>query len=151
MARQAREACRNVHLDICYSSPLLRARETAEILLSGRSVPIITDERLMEMSFGEYEGMTHYFSDPHFPLAALFRRPEEYTASVGGAETFAGLFERTGSFLREVIDPLMQSGRDVLIVGHGAMNQSIICQLKHLPIKDFWAGDFSNCRLIRLI
>ena len=36
MAEAAREEYREVHFDICFCSPLVRARETAEILLRGR-------------------------------------------------------------------------------------------------------------------
>ena len=46
MAEKAGEEYRDVPLDICYSSPLVRARETAEIVLSGRNIPILTDDRL---------------------------------------------------------------------------------------------------------
>lgn len=49
MAEKAREEYKEVHLDICYCSPLIRARKTAEILLEGRNVPIVTDDRLKEM------------------------------------------------------------------------------------------------------
>ena len=54
MAEKAREEYKDVHLDICYCSPLIRARKTAGILLEGRNVPIVTDDRLKEMCFGEY-------------------------------------------------------------------------------------------------
>ena len=42
--------------DRAFSSPLKRAFETAQILLAGRNVPLETDERLMEMGFGDCEG-----------------------------------------------------------------------------------------------
>ena len=151
MAEKAREEFRDVPLDICYSSPLVRARETAEIVLRGRGIPILTDDRLREMSFGEYEGMENTFSKPECPINALFQKPEEYTRSVGGAETFDELFARTGEFLREVIDPLMEQGKDVLIVGHGAMNLSIISQVRGLPIADFWKPGIEACKMTRLI
>ena len=57
MAREAAAKYRNTHFDVCYSSPLQRAFETARIVLEGRDVPIIRDERLSEMGFGEHEGM----------------------------------------------------------------------------------------------
>ena len=38
-----------MNFDICYCSPLKRARTTAEIVLQGRNVPILTDDRLVEM------------------------------------------------------------------------------------------------------
>ena len=54
MAREAGKRYREIHFDICYCSPLIRAKETAELVLEGRAVPIVTDDRLMEMCFGEY-------------------------------------------------------------------------------------------------
>ena len=151
MAEKAREEYRDIPLDVCWCSPLIRARETAEIVLRGRSIPIHTDDRLKEMSFGEYEGLENSFSIPDCPINVLVREPEKYVSSVGGAETFAELFARTGSFLREVAEPLVRDGRNVLIVGHGAMNLSIISQVRHLPIEDFWSPGIENCRMIRLL
>lgn len=150
MAENAAEEYRSVPLDVCWCSPLIRARETAEILLRGRDVPILTDDRLLELSFGSYEGLENSFSIPDCPVNVIFQAPEKYTASVGGAETFDELFARTGAFLREVIDPLMKEGKDVLIVGHGVMNLSIISQVRNLPRKDFWSTGIENCKMIRL-
>ena len=151
MAEKAREEYRDVPLDICYSSPLVRARETAEIVLRGRGIPILTDDRLREMSFGEYEGTENSFSIPECPINVVFQKPEAYTQSVGGAETFDELFARTGEFLTEVIDPLMARGKNVLIVGHGAMNLSIIGRIREIPISEFWSPGIENCKMIRLI
>ena len=47
MAEEAAAKYADIPLDICFCSPLIRARETAEILLNGRNVPIRTDERLL--------------------------------------------------------------------------------------------------------
>ncbi|MGN0682755.1 MAG: histidine phosphatase family protein [Oscillospiraceae bacterium] len=151
MARAAALEYKDVHFDICYCSPLIRARETAEILLSGRSVPIITDERLVEMCFGEYEGVENCFEIPDCPIVTLFKEPQNYTAPVSGAESLNELYARTGEFLREVVQPLLAEGKDVLIVGHGAMNCAILCQVKNIPLKDFWKAGIDNCKLIRLL
>jgi len=151
MAEKARKEYRDVPLDICYSSPLVRARETAEIVLRGRGIPILTDDRLREMSFGDYEGTENSFSIPECPINVVFQKPEAYTQSVGGAETFDELFARTGEFLKEVIDPLMARGKNVLIVGHGAMNLSIIGRIREIPISEFWSPGIENCKMIRLI
>ena len=150
MSEKAAEEYRDIHFDICFCSPLIRARETAEILLKGRDIPIITDDRLMEMSFGEYEGLENSFDIPDCPINTLFWEPEKYTDPPGGAESFDELFARTGEFLREKAEPLLNAGKDVLIVGHGAMNCSIICQVKNIPIKDFWSAGIDNCKLMKL-
>ena len=141
----------NIPLDVCWSSPLVRARETAEIVLRGRDIPIFTDNRLREMSFGDYEGLENSFSIPGCPVNIIFQHPEQYTHSVGGAETFEELFARTGEFLCEVINPLLAEGKNVLIVGHGAMNLSIIGRIRNIPRKDYWSPGIENCRMIRLV
>ncbi len=151
MAEVAREEYKDVHFDICYSSPLQRAKETAEILLRGRNVPIITDDRLMEMSFGDYEGLKYSFEKSESPISVIFRDPGNYKESIGGAETFEELFKRTGEFLREVALPELDKGKDILIVGHGAMNSSIFCQVKGIPIENFWSAGIPNCKLMQLI
>ena len=150
MAEAAREEYRDVHFDLCFCAPLIRARETAEILLRGRDVPILTDSRLAEMSFGSYEGLENSFQIPDCPINVLFHAPENYTSPPGGAESLDELFARTGAFLRERVDPLLAEGRDVLIVGHGAMNSSIVCQVRGLPRSQFWSAGIENCRLLRL-
>ena len=151
MAQKARDEYREVPLDLCFCSPLKRARETAEILLTGRNVPIKADDRLKEMSFGKFEGIENFFSAADCPVSVIFRHPEAYTRSVGGSETFEELFARTGEFLREVIEPLMKDGRNVLIVGHWAMNLSIVSQIRNLPREAFWTPKMENCKLIRLL
>ena len=48
-----------IRFDGCYSSPLIRAKETAEIVLreSGNPVDILCDDRIREISFGRFEGV----------------------------------------------------------------------------------------------
>lgn len=146
MAVSAREKYAGISFDICFCSPLQRARETAEIFLEGRDVPVIPDERLVEMSFGEYEGAEGVFKKPEHPAYILFSAPEQYVPS-GGAESLEHLFERTGLFLSGVAAPQLKEGKNVLIVGHGAMNLSLINRILQVPLKDFWKRLPGNCEL----
>lgn len=150
MAEEARKEYANVHFDICYCSTLCRAKETARILLKGRNVPIIYDERLVEMGFGDFEGTVDYLKTPDCAIQTVFFEPEKYTASLGGSETFEELFARTGEFLRNVVKPQIELGRDVLIVGHGAMNSCLMCQIKNKPIEQFWSDGIPNCKLMSI-
>ena len=80
MAREAGKRYREIHFDICYCSPLIRAKETAELVLEGRAVPIVTDDHLMEMCFGEYEGIENSFALPDCPINLAFQAPERFVA-----------------------------------------------------------------------
>lgn len=150
MAKKAAVECALVNFDICYCSPLCRAKETAQILLKNRNIPIIEDERLKEMCFGIYEGLEDYPNKTDCPINVFFKEPENYIKPVEGGESFEELFDRTGSFLKDIL-PIVNEGKDVLIVGHGAMNSSIVCQIRNMGLKDFWSAGIENCKLMRLI
>lgn len=150
MAENARKKYSDVHIDVCYCSPLIRAKETAEIFFKGRDVPIITDERLKEMGFGIYEGSENAFDNPDCEMNVFFSNPEQYKKAVEGGESLEQLYLRTGEFISEVVEPLLEQKKDILIVGHGAMNSSIICQVKNMPIEKFWSAGIENCRLMKL-
>jgi probable phosphoglycerate mutase len=150
-ARAAAEEIRDLHLDICFVSPLQRAAETAEIVLAGRDIPIVKDDRLQEMCFGVFEGIENSFQIPDCPVNQLFQDPEEYKVPVEGGESLEELYARTGAFLKEQVYPLVEQGKDVLIVGHGAMNCSIICQVRNIPVKDFWSAGIENCKVKQLL
>ncbi|MBQ8826974.1 MAG: histidine phosphatase family protein [Oscillospiraceae bacterium] len=150
MALEAGEKYSDIAFDVCYSSPLIRARETAELFFKGRNVPIISDERLVEMCFGKYEGLEDSFSIPDCPINTLFWTPEKYIAEEG-AESFEQLFARTGEFLEEAVLPQVNEGRNILIVAHGAVNCSIVSRIKNIPLEKFWDCGIENCKLMRLI
>lgn len=150
MANLAAKKYANINFDICYCSPLMRAKQTAEILLKNRNIPIIIDKRLIEMCFGEFEGFQNVFNHPELEIYKFFHEPENYVAK-NGAESFDELFSRTGDFLKNVVQKDLAEKKDVLIVGHGAMNNSIISQIRNIPRKDFWSIPFPNCELIKLI
>ena len=96
------------------------------------------------------EGFEKCFDTPNCPLNVFFQKPEDYKVPVEGAESFDELFKRTGEFLKEVVEPDLEAGKDVVIVGHGAMNSSIVCQGKGLALKDFWSEGIENCKLMKL-
>lgn len=149
MAKEASEIYSGINIDRIYCSTLIRAIETAELFAMKKNIPIVQDARLVEMSFGIYEGTVRSFEIPDCPINPLFTDPANYTPVEGG-ESFEELYARTGSFLDDIM-PLVEDGMDILIIGHGAMNRSIINRIKGISLEDFWAGSIENCKLEKLI
>ena len=150
MAKEAAKRYAGTHFDICFCSPLIRAVSTAEILLDGRDVPIEYDDRLKEIAFGDYEGLEYPLLPDDHPVRDAFRKPEDFVPAKGG-ESISKLIARTDDFLRSRVYPLIKEDKDVLIVGHGAMNSAITLNVKHLPIEKFWDEGIENCVLKKLI
>ena len=103
LAEKTAKGLLDIRFDICYTSPLGRARETAALILAGRQVPVIEDERIAEMAFGEYEGRCCSRSGWNLPeeFRRFFDAPDRYQAPEGG-ENFGEVKERTGKFLEEL-------------------------------------------------
>ena len=93
MARDAGQRYKEINFDICFCSPLVRAKETAELLLEGRDVPIIEDDRLKEMSIGIYEAVENCFEREDIPVRTIFKEPEKYTEAFENAESALFVFE----------------------------------------------------------
>ena len=56
LAELTGEGMKDIDFDLVISSPLIRAKQTAELVMAGRQLPMITDKRMIEMSFGKWEG-----------------------------------------------------------------------------------------------
>ena len=56
LAELTGKALRDVTFDMAFTSPLIRAKHTAQCILAGREVPIIEYERLILIRFGFFVG-----------------------------------------------------------------------------------------------
>lgn len=146
LAVKTAEGLKDVAFDIAFSSPLKRAFVTAQTVLGDRRIPLVTDERLMEMNFGQSEGQNfdQMRKNPNHPFYPFLCEPEHYAPTDGG-ESIGQAKERAGAFLREKILPLEESCENVLIVAHGALNRCILNPLAGIPDSDFWRIKLPNC------
>ena len=119
-ALEAGAALADIPFSAAFSSPLRRAKETAEIILGARKDILRTDERLIELNFGAAEGMClRDMESGKRPTTALFEAPERYVPPRGG-ESYEALLARCRAFLEEEILPNEKVWEHVLIVSHGA-------------------------------
>ena len=78
LAQKTAERLKDIHFDRIYTSPLIRARKTAEIIRGNRDLEIIPTEGLREISFGDYEGLTilkDQYNIPDPDLCIFFDAP----------------------------------------------------------------------------
>lgn len=149
LARETAEGMKNLKIDLAYTSPLSRAKETAEIILDGRGVPLIEDGRIKEFSFGSYEGM-YCGGENQDPKSVEFNRFFTDTANYippADGETVARLYERTGEFLAELCGAEELREKAVLISTHGAAMTALLNRIKgNLSVDGFWRDEVPpNC------
>lgn len=141
------EKLQNVEFDRIYSSPLIRAYETANLIRGHRNIQIIRDDRLRELSFGINEGKDSMKirEDKNNPFYNFFSKPELYIAPEGG-ESLEHICERAKEFMRQVIEPHINEWKRVMIVAHGALNKALMCYIMNHGISEYWSGGLqTNC------
>jgi probable phosphoglycerate mutase len=138
----------DIHFDLAYTSPLMRAKETAIIILEGRETPLHIDKRLEEINFGVFEGMicdSENDSERFWAFDKLFTKPEEYVPVEG--ESLEELNIRTRDFLEELKGKFQGQDKQILIVTHGATLNALLNHMKgNHEIANFWPVNvFPNC------
>ncbi|MEI6532754.1 MAG: histidine phosphatase family protein [Candidatus Roizmanbacteria bacterium] len=103
-----------------YSSDLLRAKHTAELIGAGRNIDHVLDLRLREQSHGEYENTKGSEYIPHFIKWNEYTDEQRHDYKVAkNGETGREAFERFILFLNEI--KANHKGENVLIVTHGGL------------------------------
>ena len=103
-----------------WSSPYLRARETARIALGAASIPepVVLDERLRDRELGILDALTSLGVENRFPFEAERRRWQgKYFYRPPGGESWADVALR----LRSVLQDLADVDGVILIVAHDAV------------------------------
>lgn len=101
LARETAKGLQDVPFDVVYTSPLTRARQTAEIIRGHRNIPLIEEPRLKEICFGVYEGYCcspQNFTVPDPAFMNFFVDPGNYVPPPGGGEHRTAVPENHGLF-----------------------------------------------------
>ena len=137
-AKDAAALLVGIDFDIVYSSPLIRAVNTAEIVTSGH--PVLIDERLIEMDYGPYEGMD--LAHPA-PEVMHFFKDFVHNAAPEGMEPLASVVKRSGMFMEEYC----RTEKNILISTHAIAMKGILEYLTPDSNGSYWSKYIGNCEI----
>ncbi len=119
------------------ASPLLRARQTAEIALGGRAPMLTLDPRLVEISHGDWEGRLAAEIQAEQPDLRRAWRETPHLVTLPGGESFRDVEERAWPAFEEA---LRGAGPEdcVLIVTHDGVNRALLARILGLDLSRVW-------------
>lgn len=129
---------RGITIDRIYSSPLVRAQETARHISPGTE--IVIDDRLIEMDYGPYEGMD--LKDPAPEVIAFFM-DFAGTPAPDGMEQLSEVVGRAGEFLEEIREEAATS--NILISTHAIAMKGVLEYLTPESNGSYWSKYIGNC------
>lgn len=111
------------------SSPLMRARETMEII--GRRLGLepqayATDARLKEISYGAWEGLTLREVEAREPGVLERREREKWDFRPPGGESYREVADRVAAWYASV-------SRDTVVVAHGGVARVLMANFHIMP------------------
>ncbi len=141
-------------IGMLFSSDLIRAKETAEIINQTLHVPHMIDKRLREISFGKLEGLSDAEIIKQYGEFIEEKNKREKDIAYPGGECGADVFQRG----KESIKEWMKSAREqtcyqnIAVVTHGGWIRSILAGVLQgdFAKKLMFAKDLENCSITQL-
>jgi broad specificity phosphatase PhoE len=146
-ALQVAKSLRQFKITHIYSSGLVRARETAEIINSLFSLPIVTDNRLNERNWGIWESKNRdEILKPGEKFENIWRE-ENLDANPHQGETTRELMKRCVDFLHWIIEKHAESDI-ILVVTHAGPMRMMRGIIKGLQDEEYLRRDVKNGQLL---
>ncbi len=149
--RQARQVARRLAagraVDVVLTSPLERARRTAEAVSSATGAPLVVDDDLVEADFGAWQGLTFAEAGERWPdeLKAWLASPD---ARPPDGESFAMVALR----VLTAQDRLLEEHRHkrVVVVSHVTPIKTLICRALLAPPEAMFRMNLDVASLTRI-
>lgn len=139
------ERFKTIPFDAIYSSPTSRARLTAEAADRTLKLPIVTDDRLMELDGGKWEGLAWDEIAEKYPdtLELWNKRLDLFEAPDG--EKVVDVQKRIVDAVNDIVTK--NAGKTVVITSHGCALRTYFCYAARFPLErindDHWAMNTS--------
>ncbi|KAJ1281815.1 hypothetical protein BS78_03G002800 [Paspalum vaginatum] len=140
-AEKCRDALANIKFDVCFSSPISRAKSTAEIIWQGKEEPLVFLDSLKEAHLFFLEGMTNADAKKQYPELYNKWREDPSNFHVNGIYPIRELW---GTARQAWEQMLLTPGENLLVVTHKSILRALICTALGLPPERFRAIDVNN-------
>lgn len=140
-ARKASEFLKDIKIDFAVTSPMLRPKETAEIILKHHPTVTLTDHpQLQEIGHGLWEGKLEVEIEASFPgLLAQWKQAPE-TVQMPEGENLQQVWDRAVAAWQEIVATYAKfdTPQTGIVTAHDAINKVIVCYLLGLKPDNFW-------------
>ncbi len=130
-------------IDRVFSSPLMRARQTAEAIAVRHGLEVELVDALVEVDVGVWETLAWNEIEQRYPEAYRAFLADSSVNPYLGGENMTTVLERSGPALRCILEE--NRGRHVAVVAHNVVNRAWLTQLLGMPLAGYRAVPQDNC------
>ncbi len=138
-ATQLAEYFKDVPLDAIYSSDLLRASHTAQIIAQQKDMQVEKRKEFRELYYGDWENQPAVYVENHYKEELRGWATNWLDRTIPNGESFQGFYKR----VTEGVDTLIKEskGKQVMLVAHNGALSAILCHLTGAGGQSFWRFD----------
>ncbi|HEY9598528.1 MAG TPA: histidine phosphatase family protein [Cyanophyceae cyanobacterium] len=148
-AQQASEFLKDVQIDFAVSSPMLRPKETAEIILKQHpNVKLDLQEQFREIDHGLWEGKYESEIKQEYPDLLHQWQIAPETVQMPEGENLQQVWDRAIACWDGIVQSAQLSNTELktgLVVAHDAINKVILCHVLGLSPASIWCIKQGNC------
>jgi len=135
-AEKVAEALCGRGIEVVYSSPLSRAKETAEAIAARCGAPLHIMEELRDLDFGEWQGLSRLEVQERYPDLYFLWEREPHRVVFPGGEDLDAVRKRATGALERIKEAHPHQG--VALVSHRVVLKVLTCFLLGLDNSHFW-------------
>ncbi len=128
-AHKAGILLKNEHVDVAFTSMLIRAQHTLQIILEDCNlthIPIIKNQALNERAYGDLEGLNKAEVTKEFGEAQVHQWRRSYAIPPPNGESLKDTYNRVIPYFVSEIIPFLEDEKVVLIVAHGNSLRALV-------------------------
>ena len=121
--------------DVMFTSNLLRAQKTGEIILRELGVtnlPVVKNQALNERDYGDLSGLNKDKAREKWGDEQVHIWRRSFDTPPPGGESLKGTAERVLPYFKKEILPQLLEGKNILIAAHGNSLRSLVMELDQL-------------------
>ncbi|KAL8496412.1 hypothetical protein ACS0TY_020211 [Phlomoides rotata] len=141
-AETSRQMLLDDSFDVCFSSPLIRSKRTAEIIWDSRKEEILTDPNLREIDLYSFQGLLKNEGKAKYGAAFRQWQIDAPNFIIDGHYPVRELWSRARSCWTKI---LTHESKSILVVAHNAVNQALVATAIGLGTEYFRLLLQSNC------
>jgi alpha-ribazole phosphatase len=134
---------RDFEIHAIYSSPLLRARQTAAAVAEGRNLEVILVPDLRECSVGRWEGMAWDTIKAEQPQEHERFFADPVNTPHPGGESYRDVLNRAAPAIHDIL--MKHVGQNVVIVAHNMLNRVYLAEYVGIDLKHARRLRQANC------
>lgn len=138
-ARESAIKLKEYKIDIAYTSKLIRAIDTLQIILDTRKdehIPVVENAALNERNYGDLQGLNKAETAKQYGDEQVLIWRRSYNVAPPGGESLKDTANRAIPYFRKVICADLNRGLNVLVVAHGNSLRAIVKELESISDDD---------------